>query len=58
MVNEEANKQRLVNLSNASKNEFITKAENKNTKESTKWADRVFLEGKFYCCKEDYGKFN
>ena len=44
-----ANKQRFVNLSNASIDEIITQAETKNTKENTKWAVRVF-EGKFYCC--------
>ena len=44
-----ANKQRFVNLSNASIDEIIMQAETKTTKENTKWAVHVF-EGKFYCC--------
>ena len=49
----EVNKQRFKNLSNASLDEIVTKAETKNTKENTKWAVRVF-EGTFYFCKAVY----
>ena len=44
----EVNKQRFKNLSNASLDEIVTKAE---TKEYTKWAVRVFV-GTFYFCKD------
>ena len=49
----EVNKQRFKNLSNASLDEIVTKAETKNTKEYTKWAVRVFV-GTFYFCKDVY----
>ena len=45
----EVTKQRFKNLSNASIDEIVTKAETENTKENTKWAVCVF-EGTFYFC--------
>ena len=47
----EVNKQRFKNLSNASIDEIVTKAETKSTRENTKSAVRVF-EGTFYFCKD------
>ena len=44
------NKQRFKNMSNAAIDDIITRAETKKTKESTKWARRVF-ESEFFCCK-------
>ena len=51
----EVHKQRFKNLSNASLDEIVRKAETKNTKENTEWAVRVF-EGRFYFCKAVYLK--
>ena len=50
-INNEVKTNRFKNLSNASIDEIVTKAETKNTKENTKWAVRVF-EGTFYPCKD------
>ena len=44
------NKQRFKNMSRDAIDDIITKAETKKTKESTKWALRVF-EGEFFIVK-------
>ena len=44
------NKQRFKNMSNAAIDDIITSAETKKTKESTKWARRVF-ESEFFVVK-------
>ena len=44
------NKQRFKNMSSDAIDDIITKAETKKTKESTKWALRVF-EGEFFIVK-------
>ena len=44
------NKQRFKNMSNAAIDDIITRAETKKTKESTKWARRVF-ESEFFVVK-------
>ena len=43
-------KQRFKNMSNAAIDDIITRAETEKTKESTKWARRVF-ESEFFCYK-------
>ena len=43
-------KQRFKNISNAAIDDIITRAETKKTKESTKWARRVF-ESEFFVVK-------
>ena len=48
--NEQSNKQRFKNMSNAAIDDIITRAETKKTKESTKWARRVF-ESEFFVVK-------
>ena len=52
-INEQSgniNKQRFKNISNAVIDDIITRAETKKTKESTKWARRVF-ESEFFVVK-------
>ena len=52
-INEQSgniDKQRFKNMSNAAIDDIITRAETKKTKESTKWARRVF-ESEFFVVK-------